>query len=56
MKEHFEPHVDEIYFETCCQTPVIVLRLGVDPVLTLSQEQEEQEQPPPKNFKYESGV
>ena len=31
-----------------CQTLGLVLRLRVDFVLPLSQEQEEQEQPPPK--------
>ena len=42
--------------KTCvgfCQTPVLVLRRGVDFVLPLSQEEEEEkEQPPPKSNRW----
>ena len=38
------------YVFNFCQTPVLVLRQGVDFVLPLSQEQQE-EQPPPKSIR-----
>ena len=56
MKEHFEPHVDESHFETCCQTPVLVLRLGVDFVLPLSKEQQQEEEEHPLTKIYQWGV
>ena len=37
----------------CCQTLGLVLRLRVDFVLPLSQEQQEQEQPPPNFYQTE---
>ena len=44
----FWSHNSDHLLDSCnywyCQTPVLVLRLGVDLVLPLSQEQQEQEQ------------
>ena len=38
-----------INMHTCCQTPGLGLRLGVDFVFSLSQEQQQEQEPPPKS-------